>query len=100
MVAVDLLLALKYLQGANAHHGEVVLANVFVQHREGYNFTIKLAGACAGPIFNTIRGEPQYFMPPEFWKAMGKLQAGVSTDLWQLGILMYELCTGTKPYDG
>ena len=44
----------------------------------------------------TVMGGTPMYMPPEQWKGTG---TGHAADIWALGVILYEMCTGRRPYD-
>jgi len=44
----------------------------------------------------TVMGGTPMYMPPEQWKGTG---TGWAADIWALGVLLYEMCTGRRPYE-
>lgn len=52
-------------------------------------------GALTDSTLTVMGGTPMY-MPPEQWKGTG---TGWAADIWALGVLLYEMCTGRRPYE-
>ncbi|WP_224370445.1 protein kinase domain-containing protein [Hyalangium versicolor] len=103
--------ALEIIEGvaaglAHAHqrhiiHRDLKPSNVFITS-EG---TVKLldfglahlVAPSRPPVPNSAKeGTPQY-MAPEQWRGEGQDER---TDLWELGVMMYELLTGELPFSG
>lgn len=52
-------------------------------------------GALTDSTLTVMGGTPMY-MPPEQWKGTG---TGWAADIWALGVILYEMCTGRRPYE-
>ncbi|GAB5364938.1 hypothetical protein AAMO2058_001013100 [Amorphochlora amoebiformis] len=53
-----------------------------------------------GTYTSTSRGTPQYVAPEVVFKnRTGRIEYGTSCDMWSLGVLIYELMSGTSPFD-
>ena len=61
-----------------------------------FGIALDLAHPSAAEPDGEIVGTPRYFAPEQ---AQG-LDVGVATDLWALGVILYELTVGTPPFSG
>lgn len=94
-VLADVASALAYIHHLGAVHQDVKTHNVYV-NKEGR--------AALGDLGNTyftsqggrVSGSP-YYMAPEIYHGESSSSA---SDVYSLGILMYELLTGDRPYTG
>jgi len=95
---IQLLNALQILHKHNIVHRDVKPENIFV----GAGKVIKLGDMNISKrmknemFLRTQTGTP-YYMAPELW---GKLPYDQSSDMWSLGVVLYEICTLRKPFQG
>lgn len=98
---VQLCLGLHHVHQQHILHRDIKTANVFLSN-EGFlvlgDFGIArdLAGAGDAAMANTVIGTPLY-MAPEMFE--GKIYT-LSSDVWALGCVLYELCAGAPPFSG
>jgi serine/threonine-protein kinase len=107
-IAADIARGLEAAHAAGIIHRDLKPANVFL-HREPGNdddFVVKvldfgvsksLAPADAGAATMTggAVGSPLYMSPEQ---AIGDAGVGPRADLWALGVLLFEMLTGTRPF--
>lgn len=97
-IFIQLVLGLHELHTNNILHRDVKPENVFVNEVD----SVKLGDfGCFKVVSDTIKaktyiGTPQY-MAPEIH--LGS-EYGTASDIWSLGVVLYQLCTLTRPFDG
>jgi serine/threonine protein kinase len=112
--AVDYLLqaceAIAEAHAAGIVHRDLKPANLFCARRPDGSITIKvldfgiskLTGGAGAPALNhtkttAIMGSPFYMSPEQMESTRG---VDIRTDIWGLGIILYELVTGKTPFEG
>ena len=92
-------MAVKHLHDKKIVHRNLTPRNVLFMS----DGTIKLGGLSRSSVFNTILAKTElksavdpHYVPPEAFKG---LKHGFSSDMWQLGILLYEMVTLEKPFN-
>ena len=91
--------ALSVAHSYNIIHRDIKSANIMVQtdgNVKVMDFGIAQAGNSDMTQDSNVLGTAHYVSPEQ---AQGKTLAGTS-DLYSLGIVMYEACTGQLPFDG
>jgi len=113
-VAIQLCLGLEYAHSKGTIHRDLKPANVLmtkegtpkltdfglvrrnVQEAEPAERTERPTEIAGGTQAGTILGTPEY-MAPEQW--IGAEQTGVHTDIYALGLILYELFCGRPPFE-
>jgi serine/threonine protein kinase len=97
----QLLAALEYSHSQGVVHRDIKPANVFMMH----DGSVKLgdfgiakfaAGACSMTRAGTLLGTPNYMSPEH----LGGAELDGRSDLFSVGVMLYELLTGTRPFTG
>ncbi|MGK4006750.1 serine/threonine-protein kinase [Sorangium sp. So ce1036] len=107
-IARDVASALAAAHAVGIVHRDLKPANVFL-HRppEASDFVVKVLDfgvaknlAAAGGVTSTLHavvGSP-FYMSPEQLRAEASLDA--RSDLWSLGVMLFEMLTGVRPFQG
>jgi serine/threonine protein kinase len=111
-IACDVARGLAAAHQAGIIHRDLKPANVFLHHELGSedDFVVKVldfgvskivAAAAAGDTAATLAGgavgSPLYMSPEQ---ALGDAGVGPRSDLWAVGVLLFEMLTGTRPFYG
>lgn len=97
-VLLQLAAALQFLHEHHIVHRDVKPANVLVTQDEGVkllDFGVALRPTGDVPVDELV-GTVQYLAPEH----LQTLQVGTGLDMYALGVLAFELCTGDVPFDG
>ena len=98
-VLSDVASAIDYAHGRGMLHRDIKPANVLLDHDgDAFLSDFGIARILSDTTFTTtgaLIGTPQY-MSPEQGKGLPLTEA---TDLYSLGIVLYEMLTGRAPYD-
>ena len=92
--ATQMASAVAYVHAQNIIHQDIKAANIFVKQGNVYladfGVAVRLGsgGASAGSPF---------YMAPEIYRGEG---SSASSDVYSLGVLIYELLTGVRPFEG
>ena len=101
--------AMQHAHGKGVMHRDVKPSNVLVAERDGrahatvIDFGIakatqmRLTERTLATAFRAFVGTPQYMSPEQAW---GSPDIDTRTDVYSLGVLMYELLTGMTPFGG
>lgn len=93
----QLVLGLRDIHKAKVMHKDIKSLNVFI--KEGNRPMIGDFGVSAFDDPNNVKGQmvgSAHYMAPEVCKAK---PFEFKSDIWSLGIILYELCTFKKPFD-
>jgi serine/threonine-protein kinase len=102
----QVLAALEAAHGVGVVHRDLKPANVFLLAAAGPDFVkvldfeiARLVGGADGAHTATGRavGTAQYMAPEQ---ARGQRDQDLRVDLWAAGVLLYEMLTGARPFDG
>ena len=95
---IQICLGLNYLHSQNILHRDLKSPNVFMDAK--YRLQLGDLGVAkylgSDPATQTQIGTP-YYLSPEIWSGR---KYDAKSDVWSLGVLLYELCTLRHPFDG
>jgi serine/threonine-protein kinase len=99
-VAFQVASALEYIHSQNILHRDVKPENVLLTEdfrAKITDFGIAKVADPSSTSTDALRGSP-YYMAPEILR--GETEGDVKTDIFSLGVLIYELFTGQRPFSG
>ncbi len=107
-IALDIARGLAVAHGAGIVHRDLKPANVFLHREPGGDdsFVVKVLDFGVSKMVNPADattatqaggavGSPLYMSPEQ---ALGDAGVGPPADLWAVGVLLYEMLTGTRPF--
>jgi serine/threonine-protein kinase len=92
--------------GAHIVHRDLKPGNVFLHHDEGEGEVVKLLDFGVSKLLTrdvsstatgSAIGSPAYMSPEQ---AKGLKDVGPRADLWALGVVLFEMIAGRRPFDG
>lgn len=100
-------LAVDYVHQHGLIHRDIKPANIFLDLRNTTRNTmgepmladfglVKIVGISTGTQPGQVLGTPLYMSPEQ---ALGE-PANISNDIYSLGVILYEMCTGVLPFQG
>jgi Protein kinase domain len=94
--------AVRFIHGRAIIHGDIKSENIFLVRSPGARRVVKvldfgLARPDLGTGAGSIDGTPEYLAPE---RIAGHAPASPATDIYALGIVFFELLTGTLPFIG
>lgn len=98
-IAVQIADGLAYAHKNGIVHRDIKPANIMLVHGDRVKITdfgIARMSTSSGTLAGTVMGSPRYMAPEQ---VVGKAVDGRS-DLFALGVVLYELLTGESPFDG
>jgi tRNA A-37 threonylcarbamoyl transferase component Bud32 len=108
-VAMQALEALSYLHGQNVVHRDISPDNLMLTHDQQGRMVVKLidlgiAKSLDAQQTMTVQGQfigkVTYASPEQFGGRDGKAKIDARSDLYSLGVVLYELLTNAQPFDG
>jgi tetratricopeptide (TPR) repeat protein len=102
LIVLNVLRALQTAHAAGIIHLDLKPANIMVENQGGkeavrvLDFGIATAVLAQGEKRKGFAGSPHYMPPEQF---IGE-EVGFFTDLYSVGVILYECVTGQKPYPG
>ncbi len=99
-LAFEICSGLSYAHSKGIIHRDLKPSNILLRGRTpkisdwGLSKVLKESGTTTKAVFTPYYAAPEQISPSKFGKTDER------TDIWQLGVLMYELVTGRVPFDG
>jgi len=95
---IQLVLAVQYMHQRRVLHRDLKARNIFLKNNmiKIGDFGISRILVNTNDIATTVTGTP-YYMAPEILKHEGY---NSKSDIWSLGVILYEMCTLKKPFGG
>jgi serine/threonine protein kinase len=96
---IDILLALFVMNKNHMIHRDVKSENILINTENVAKLCdlgiSRVVGNSYGAQFYTVCGTPYYISP----EIVSEVPYGIQTDIWSLGVVVYEMVTGSKPFD-
>lgn len=95
--SLQIMMGLRDLHKKKILHRDIKTMNVFLTASKEVRIgDLGVARTMTGDFANTVVGTP-YYLSPEMCE---EKPYNEKTDVWALGCLIYELCTGRHPFEG
>ena len=97
-IFIQLSLAIYRIHSKNVIHSNINLSNILIDSK----FNLKLTHFNNSYLMKSEKDlclndiKPNIYMAPEIWKKEGY---NTKSDLWSLGVVLYELCSFNNPFD-
>jgi NIMA (never in mitosis gene a)-related kinase len=93
---LQIMLGLRHLHSKKILHRDIKTMNVFLADSKSIRIgDLGVARTMTGDFASTIVGTP-YYLSPEMCE---EKPYNEKTDVWAMGCLVYELCTGRHPFE-
>ena len=97
-IFIQLSLAIYRIHSKNVIHSNINLSNILIDSK----FNLKLTHFNNSYLMKSEKDlclndiKPNIYMAPEIWKKEGY---NTKSDIWSLGVVLYELCSFNNPFD-
>ncbi|MCD6387203.1 MAG: serine/threonine protein kinase, partial [Methanophagales archaeon] len=97
-IAIQIAEGLKYAHSKGIAHKDLKPQNILIKNGEAKISDWGLSKALSESTSSLQAFSPFYAAPEQISKKFGKTDE--KTDIWQFGVLLYEILTGKRPFEG